>query len=193
MRLAPDTLRGARTGARQRVPRLVLLTDARNDAGLERALRRLPAGSALVYRHYHLAPVARAARLRVLGRIAAMRGVVVVQAGVGYGPARQLSRRAGLRLATAHNLREIGAAARAGAHAVLLSPVFPTRSHPDASGLGALRFNCLARLSPLPVLALGGMDRRRLAQVRAHGFAAIDGLSNVARPKMATRLKSVDS
>lgn len=175
------------------MPRLVLLTDARNDAGLERALRRLPAGSALVYRHYHLAPVARAARLRVLGRIAAMRGVVVVQAGVGYGSARQLSRRAGLRLATAHNLREIGAAARAGAHAVLLSPVFPTRSHPGASGLGALRFNCLARLSPLPVLALGGMDRRRLAQVRAHGFAAIDGLSNVARPKMATRLKSVDS
>jgi len=158
------------------VPRLVLLSDARNDALLNRALRRLPAGSALVFRHYHLDPAARAARLRRLARVAALRGVAVVPAGGGYGPARDLSRRCGLRLATAHDLREIGAAARAGADAVLLSPVFPTRSHPGARVLGAVRFNCLARLSPLPVLALGGMTRRRFGQVRAHGFAAIDGL-----------------
>jgi thiamine-phosphate pyrophosphorylase len=154
----------------------VLLSDARNDAVLDRAVRRLPMGSALVFRHYHLEPAARAERLRRLTRIAAMRGVVVVQAGAGYGPAQRM-RSSGLRLATAHDLREIGAAARAGAHAVLLSPVFATRSHPGAPVLGALRFNCLARLSPLPVLALGGMNRRRMAQLRAHGFAAIDGLS----------------
>lgn len=159
------------------MPRQVLLSDARNDALLDRALRRLPQGSALVFRHYHLAPAARATRLRHLRRIAALRGVEVVLAGAGYGPANALSPRARLRLATAHTLREIGAAARAGAHAVLLSPVYPTRSHPGAPVLGALRFNCLARLSPLPVLALGGMTRRRFAQVRAHGFAAIDGLS----------------
>jgi thiamine-phosphate pyrophosphorylase len=175
------------------VPRLVLLSDARNDAALERALRALPRGSAFVWRHYHLPPAARAARLRALRRIAALRGVTVVVAGVGYGPAQQLSRRARLRLATAHSLREIGAAARAGAHAVLLSPVFPTRSHPGAPGLGALRFNALARLSPLPVLALGGMTRRRLAHVRAHGFAAIDGLSGAIPSKSATRPKSLDS
>jgi len=144
---------------------------------LERALRRLPAGSALVFRHYHLPPMARAARLRRLVRIAAMRAIVVVQAGVGYGPASVVAGAAGLRLATAHDLRDIGAAARAGAHAVLLSPVFATRSHPGAPAMGALRFNCLARLSPLPVLALGGMTRRRMRQVRSHGFAAIDGLS----------------
>lgn len=131
----------------------------------------------MVFRHYHLEPAKRAARLRALKRIAAMRGIVVVLAGVGYGPAQRLSRRAALRLATAHDLRDIAAAARAGADAVLLSPVFPTRSHPGKPVLGALRFNVLARLSPLPVLALGGMTRRRLAQVRAHGFAAIDGLS----------------
>jgi thiamine-phosphate pyrophosphorylase len=175
--LAPDTFNPPRAGEDKRIPRLVLLSDARNDAALERALRRLPAGSALVFRHYHLPPMARAARLRRLARIAAMRAIVVVQAGVGYGPAHVVARAAGLRLATAHNLRDIGAAARAGAHAVLLSPVFATRSHPGAPGMGALRFNCLARLSPLPVLALGGMTRRRMRQVRSHGFAAIDGLS----------------
>lgn len=175
------------------MPRVVLLSDARNDATLECALRALPPGSALVWRHYHLAPGARAARLRALLPVAALRGVVVVQAGPGYGPAQRLSRRAPLRLATAHNLREIGAAVRAGAHAVLLSPVFPTRSHPGAPVLGALRFNGLARLSPLPVLALGGMTQRRLKQVRAHGFAAIDGLSGASPPFCATRPKSLDS
>jgi thiamine-phosphate pyrophosphorylase len=177
VRFTPDTLVPPRADKDQRVPRLVLLTDARNDHGLERALRRLPRGSALVFRHYHLEPVARAARLRVLTRICAMRGIAVVRAGIGYGPAGRLSRRAALRLATAHDLRDIGAAVRAGADAVLLSPVFPTRSHPGAPVLGALRFNCLARLSPVPVLALGGMTRRRMAQLRTHGFAAIDGLT----------------
>ena len=161
------------------MPARVLLSDARNDATLETALRRLPRGSALVWRHYHLDRTARAARLAPLARLAALRGIAVVLAGPGYGPAQRLSRRrtGGLRLATAHNLRELGAAARAGADAVLLSPVFPTRSHPGAPALGAVRFNALARLSPIPVLALGGMTRRRLTQVRAQGFAAIDGLS----------------
>jgi thiamine-phosphate pyrophosphorylase len=157
------------------VPRVVLVSDARNDAVLERALRRLPRGSALVWRHYHLDPAARAARLRQIQPLAALRGVTIVIAGVGYGTVRRKG--PGLLLATAHDLREIGAAVRAGADAVLLSPVFATRSHPGGRTLGAVRFNRLARLSPLPVLALGGMTRARFRQVRAHGFAAIDGLS----------------
>jgi thiamine-phosphate pyrophosphorylase len=177
MASAPDTFNPPRSGKDKGVPQVVLVSDARNDAVLERALRRLPAGAALVFRHYHLPPAARAQRLRQLARIAALRGVVVVQSGIGYGPAHVVAGARGLRLATAHDLRDIGAAARAGAHAVLLSPVFATRSHPGAPAMGALRFNCLARLSPLPVLALGGMTRRRMRQVRSHGFAAIDGLS----------------
>ncbi len=149
------------------MPRVVLLSDARNDAVLDRAVRRLPMGSALVFRHYHLEPAARAERLRRLTRIAAMRGVVVVQAGAGYGPAQRM-RSSGLRLATAHDLREIGAAARAGAHAVLLSPVFATRSHPGAPVLGALRFNCLARLSPHGAIACAWIRRDRWAFVTNH-------------------------
>lgn len=158
------------------MPRLALLTDARNDAVLERAIRRLPRGSVLVFRHYHLDPEPRAARLEQVARLARMRGVAVVLAGPGYGPAPHLSVRRGLRLATAHDLRELAAAARAKASAVLLSPVFPTRSHPGGKVLGPVRFNMLARLSPIPVLALGGMNFARSRQVRAHGFAAIDGL-----------------
>ena len=80
-------------------------------------------------------------------------------------------------LATAHSLREIGLANRLRADAVLLSPVFPTRSHPDARTLGPLRFRLLAARARMPVIALGGMTAstaRRLAWPR---WAAIDGLS----------------
>ncbi|MCX7285859.1 MAG: thiamine phosphate synthase, partial [Novosphingobium sp.] len=145
----------------QGAPRCLLLTDARNDDGLERAIRRLPRGSALVFRHYHLHGAARRKRFAQLAALARARGIAVIGARVPaqwrcdgvYGAAREVAGRPGARLATAHSLHEIGMAVRAGAHAVLLSPVFPTRSHPGAGALGSLRFLMLARLCPLPVIA----------------------------------------
>lgn len=160
---------------RHPVPHLVLLTDARNDPALERAIARLPRGSALVFRHYHLAPPERRARRAVLWRLCRARGIVWVDAGAGYGPAAGL-RSSGLRLATAHSLRDIGRI-RNRADAVLLSPVFATRSHPGGKALGPVRFLLMARQSPQPVLALGGMTRARAARLPVHGWAAIDGLS----------------
>jgi thiamine-phosphate pyrophosphorylase len=67
------------------------------------------------------------------------------------------------------------AAARNGATFVLLSPVFPTRSHPGARTLGRMRFSSLSRSSAIPVIALGGMDRRRMWGLPAYGWAGIDG------------------
>jgi thiamine-phosphate pyrophosphorylase len=152
--------------ARQCLPKLWLISDERNDGALERALRKLPRGSGFIYRHYHLTPKERAARFATLARIAKTRGHPVVVAGEGYGPpssrrtpgslaARSYRAASGpgsspgrrVRLVTAHNLREIGQANRAGADAVLLSPVFPTRSHPDGKPLGPTRFRLLARFS----------------------------------------------
>jgi len=175
-----------RLAVRQSLPRVILLSDARNDARLERAIARLPQGSAMVFRHYHLPPAERAVRRVQLARLCRARGIVLVDAGVGYGPAQAVqgirSRRQPLRLATAHDLRELGAARRCNADAVLLSPVFPTRSHPGAPVLGAVRFLLLARQSAVPVIALGGMTSARFRRLSAqclpvHGWAAIDGLT----------------
>lgn len=160
------------------LPRFWLVSDARNDAVLERALRRMPRGSGLIFRHYHLPEAERRARFRALARIARGRGMAVVLAGDAamarhwgadgaYG--------AGQTLATAHNLRELRQAR--GAAGVLLSPVFPTRSHPGAPVLGAVRFRLLAARSLVPVIALGGMNRARAGALKWPRWAAIDGLS----------------
>lgn len=171
------------------VPRILLLSDARNDAALGRALGRLPRGSGLVFRHYHLAPAARRARFGALRRFCRRHGHAILLSGAAAqarawgadgayaAPARLGRRTGGLRLATAHDLAELGDAARAGADAVLLSPVFATRSHPGAPVLGPVRFHLLAALSGVPVIALGGMNRRRARRLHSHGWAAIDGLS----------------
>lgn len=167
---------------RETLPRLWLLTDARNDHGLDHTIAALPKGSGVIFRHYHLPADERAKRLAEVRRLCRRFGHRIELAGEAYGePApRRL-------LATAHDLREIGRANRLGAAAVLLSPVQATRSHPGARVLGRVRFLLLARRSRAPVIALGGMSARRFKGLPVHGWAAIDGLS---RRTPAVRRKS---
>ena len=174
------------------LPRLWLISDARNDAVLEAALSALPPGSGLIFRHYHLDAAARRARFEALKRPCREGAHWLILAGAPrearhwgadgcYGSPRRLtSRLPGMtRLATVHDMRELGAAARIGADAVLISPVFATRSHEGARPLGLHRFRALAAQATMPAIALGGMDgekARRLGPL-AYGWAAIDGLS----------------
>lgn len=177
------------------LPALWLVSDARNDRVLERALARLPRGAGLIYRHYHLGRRQRRVRFVALQRRARARALVVVLAGSAaearawgadgaYGSPRALgARRVGtIRLATAHSLAELALAGRCGADAALLSPVFPTASHPGGKVLGPVRFGLLARRAPAPVIALGGMDARRARALGWPRWAAIDGLSAPRRP-----------
>ena len=85
------------------LPRLWLISDARNDAALAKALARLPRGSGFIFRHYHLAAAPRAARFAALARLCRRFGHVAVwsgsaaearAAGAGgcYGPPALLAR-----------------------------------------------------------------------------------------------------
>jgi thiamine-phosphate pyrophosphorylase len=165
-----------------------LISDARNDAVLEGLLARLPRGSGFIFRHYHLAQVARRARFDRLARIARRYGHSVVLSGSArqarrwgadgaYGAGPVLASGPAMpRLVTVHSLKELRKARRADA--VLLSPVFSTRSHPGAKPLGSLRFRLLATHAQVPAIALGGMTAKRARQLgRQHGiqsWAAID-------------------
>ena len=166
---------------RHPLPRLWLMTDERQGDGLFRAIGRLPEGAGIVFRHYSLAEVA---RRDLFERVRAAAPGLVLLAGPadqarawgadgshGRGPG------AGLRSAPVHDWIGIRAAERAGADLLFLSPVYATASHPGTRTLGLARFAWLARRTPLPVIALGGMNPargRRLGSFGAHGWAAID-------------------
>jgi len=162
------------------LPRVWMLTDERQGTALWDAIGRLPRGAGVVVRHYSLPERERQALARRIAR----RGLFVAYAGPDMG-----ARRAGAkaiygtgpsrlpRIQPVHNRAEIVAAERSGAALMLLSPVFPTRSHPGARALGLLRFGMLASGTRTPVIALGGMTSRRsrrVCRLGAAGWAAID-------------------
>lgn len=169
---------------RHPLPRLWLMTDERQRDRMADAVARLPEDGGIVFRHYSLPEVARrnlfdAVRaahpgLLLLGGPAALAESWGADGSHGRGPGR------GLRSAPVHDHAELRAAERNGADLVFLSPAYPTRSHPGARALGLARFAWLARRTPLPVIALGGMNRergRRLASFGAYGWAGIDAWS----------------
>jgi thiamine-phosphate pyrophosphorylase len=162
---------------RQPPPRLWLLTDERMGDGLFAAIERLPPGAGIVFRHRSLEVQARAALFEKVLAAARARDLTLVAAGPAFPGADGAHNRAaaGLRTASAHNLREIRRAERRGADLIFLSPVHPTRSHAGAATLGARRFARLARLARVPVAALGGMNETRFRELRgAYGWAGID-------------------
>jgi len=172
------------------LPELWLLSDERNDAALADALRQLPRNSGFIYRHYHLPDIPRRKRFDELADLARSMGHWVIvssdpeaakawRADGIYGPPERLADAPGLiRLATVHNEAEIAAANQIKADAVLLSPVFPTRSHPGAASLGPARFRQLAELAEMPVIALGGMNPETAKKLDWPRWAAIDGLAS---------------
>ena len=172
------------------LPNLWLLSDTRNAHLLDRSLCSFSVPIGFVYRHYHLPPEERFAEFERLSRIARREGHLVILAdsaltarewgadGIYGAPLSLYPRRADLlRIATAHDMREIAQANRIAADAVMLSPVFPTRSHPGATTLGAMRFLHMAKQARMPVIALGGMDSLYSRQLRWKRWAAVDGMS----------------
>ncbi|GEO80820.1 thiamine phosphate synthase [Pararhodospirillum oryzae] len=185
----------------------VLLSDPRRLPDPTACLDALPRGGLVVVRAHGL-PAAEGVALAVrLGRRARRLGLRVALAASGPWPplprgldgvhlpegvARRvplarvlLWRRAGagrILCCAAHGAAGLARARALKASVVMLSPVFPTRSHPGAPGLGPLRAALLAaggRKRPGPrVMALGGVNTRtarRLPPGALGGVAAIEG------------------
>ncbi len=167
---------------RNPVPRQWLMTDERMGDALWRALRRLPPGSGVVFRHYATPPAERRTLGLAIRRIAHARGLVLVSAGAMPGiDGRHGGRRpnaSALLTRAVHDRREAQAAAIAKADAVFVSPVYPTRSHPGAAAIGPAKARRIGRTAGAPIIALGGVTPTRWRKLRLIGFygwAAIDG------------------
>ena len=174
----------------RKLPKIWMMTDPRIGDGLLAAVRKLPSGSGVVFRHYARPKEERRALFARVRRICRQRGHILLVAGEfiqgGDGVHGGAGRRhAGICTIPVHNVREIRRAIRLGADLVFLSPLYATRSHPGARPLGLSRFNSLAKLArPAKVIALGGMTRARAAMLKPHilyGWAAIDAFGTVRR------------
>jgi thiamine-phosphate pyrophosphorylase len=86
-----------------------------------------------------------------------------------------------------HSLAEASAAAKAGADAVTLSPIFASASKPGyGPALGLERLAEVAAASPIPVIALGGIERvehvRACLEAGASAVAAMGATMRAADP-----------
>lgn len=172
------------------LPALWLFTDPRNEMPLAELIGQLPRGAGLILRHWHEGE----ADLRGLARLCRRKGIKLLLSGDlraalasgadGVHWPERLLRRTGrlprplLVTAAAHSPAALVRAARFGCDAAFLSPIFPTRSHASAAGIGPNRAGLWLRAARLPVLGLGGVHSANAQWLRKRGFAglgAIDG------------------
>lgn len=148
------------TARQTRLPERWLLVD-----GTDRdSWHRLPAGSGMVVLAHQLGGRQREALLRRLRRLARGRRLILVDEAAG--DARRV-----------HDHRELREALLARASLILLSPLYPTKSHPLWPPIPRMRAAALARLAGRQLIALGGMNAHRFKRVQSLGFVGWAGIS----------------
>ncbi len=76
-----------------------------------------------------------------------------------------------------HSIVELRKALLRRTPLIFLSPLHPTRTHPDWAPIPRLRAATLARLGGRKLAALGGMNARRFDRLRSLGFRSWAGIS----------------
>ena len=115
----------------------------------------------------------------ILARAIGAGGVHLPERSSHLAAATRLGRPGWIVTAAAHDARAIRRAFAAGADAVLVSPVFESRSPSAGRPLGPTRFAALVRAARGPVYALGGINAataRRLLGSGAVGIAVVEAL-----------------
>lgn len=87
--------------------------------------------------------------------------------------------------ASCHDAEELNRAASCGADFALLSPVFPTASHPGTPHLGVKQFRALADALSLPVVALGGIALENRTKLACYPVAVISAILDANNPELA--------
>ena len=172
---------------RHPLPTCWLMTDPRFGDDLLDAIRRLPFGSGVIFRHYELDNEQRHRLYRKVAQACRRRGHILLLGDAernalcwrANGFHQRSARRSKLIHSVAvHNSQELKQSLRLGVDMVLVSPIFATNSHKGQRPLGRLAFNRLAvQAHGAKVIALGGVTRQKAYSLNPrliHGWAAID-------------------
>jgi thiamine-phosphate pyrophosphorylase len=176
------------------IPTIWLMTDERLGGALWPAIKALPRGAGIVFRHHATDPATRRVLFERIRRLAQRRGLVLIRAGATRLPGEQgVHNRPGRGLLSAavHSVGEGIAARRRGVDVMFVSPLFATRSHAGALTLGPLRAAAIAQKVGVPAVALGGMNARRFRRLKALGFHGWAGIDAWAAPWPDQKRKAV--
>jgi len=192
-RLRPWPVRG------KPLPNLLFFTDPERTPHPERVAERLPPGSAVVFRAFG-APdaTARGARLREITRRRGLTLLVGADAALALAveadglhlPERLAPTLPGLRgtrpdwliTIAAHGLDAARAGAAAGADALVVSPVFPSRSPSAGAPLGVAGLKRIVEAVEAPVYALGGVRADTVSQLVDTGIVGIAAVEALSAP-----------
>jgi len=180
---------------RQNLPKFFLITDAAAQGNSARIIAKLPCGSGVIFRDYHIknrsryaariAAICKARRLMLL--VAGdFRLALRVKADGVHFPERMKAEAMMVKRKFPHLIVSVAAHGEKTirnmsgiADVIFLSAVFATESHPEAKPLGPLATARLARISTTPLYALGGVNAvtaKRLKGCKLSGTATIRGI-----------------
>lgn len=179
------------------LPNLLFFTDPARVSSPEAVAERLPAGAGIVFRAFGAEDaVEQGRRLRAIADARGLLLLVGAHPGLAEGvradglhmPERLVGEIPKLRAehgrylitVAAHDLAAVQAAERAGADAVVVSPVFPSNSPSAGRPLGVEGLKEMVGATSLPVYALGGVRADTVSQLAGSGIvgiAAVEALS----------------
>lgn len=179
------------------LPSLLFFTDPVRTPDAAAAANALPRGAGIVYRGFGRPEAL--AEARALRRLADRKRLILfigadaqlawkVGADGVHLPERLAHRAGGLRrrgflvTAAAHSLPAARKALRAGAHAAVVSAVFPSASASAGAPMGALRFAEAVRAADGPVYGLGGINTKNARRLLASGAVGLAGVEGLAAP-----------
>lgn len=187
----PRTARGVT------LPSLLFFTDPARVPDPTTVAERLPRGAGIVFRAFG-APdaVEQGRRLRAIANERGLLLLVGAHANLAEGigadglhmperlaadiPRLRAEHARYLITVAAHDLGAMQAAERAGADAVVVSPVFPSNSPSAGEPLGLKGLEDLIAATPLPVYALGGVRARTVTQLIGGGLVGIAAVEALA-------------
>ena len=186
-----------RTARGRVLPGLMFFTDPGRVSNPEAVAERLPAGSGIVFRAFGAEDaVDQGRRLRAIADARGLLllagahpslaegigadGVHMPEARVAELPRLRAEHARWLITVAAHDVVAVQAGQRAGADAIVVSPVFASNSPSAGEPLGIEGLRALVAATDLPVYALGGVRARTVTQLIGSGIVGIAAVEALA-------------